>query len=111
MKTSQLKELIKESVREAIKEELKEILLEAIKSPRHPVVNETMQQSRPALDPVQVRNSYMSVLGDMAAGKDTINVNTNTLQMSGPMDTTSEGSSLPGGEVSLDMIMNLSGKK
>jgi len=113
MKTSQFKDLIKEAVREAIKEELKDILLEAIKTPKQTIVKEIVTESvtpiKKQLDPVEARNKYMSLLEDMAIGKDTINLNTNTFQMAGPVDN--ENGSLPNGELPLDMIAGLMTKK
>lgn len=114
MKTSEFKRIIKETVREAIKEELGEILLEAIKAPKvaTPIrENYVTEPIRNSVDPVEQRKKYMDLLGNMATGKDTLNFNTNDLKISGPMDTTSEGSSLPPGEVSLDQIMGLGLKR
>jgi len=108
MKTSQFKDLIKEAVREAIKEELKDILLEAIKTPKQTIVTESVIPIKKQLDPVEARNKYMNLLGDMAAGKDTISLNTNTFPM-GPVDN--ENGSLPNGELPLDMIAGLLTKK
>jgi hypothetical protein len=115
MKIEGLKKLIKEAVREAIQEELKDILLEAVKSPKA-VVQENYipvpayQQSSP------VNHDLKRNLRSMIGGEfDTvISANSSHAQPTytpPPINTMGEGSSLPGGEVSLDQIMGImSGK-
>ena len=125
MKPSELKSFIKEAVREAIQEELKDILLEAVRAPKLPI-QETYQ-----MNPVTVNATTTSVLqksatekkammesimGDMKRGQDTLNFTTqnlaaNTLQITPGMNTSGDGSKLPEGNVGLDMIMGLMGKK
>ena len=132
MKPSELKSFIKEAVREAIQEELKDILLEAVRAPKLPI-QETYQTNN-LLQPVtvdtttQVTNStpqksatekramMESIMGDMRRGQDTLNFTTqniaaNTLQITPGMNTSGDGSKLPEGNVGLDMIMGLMGKK
>lgn len=137
MKPSELKSFIKEAVREAIQEELKDILLEAVRAPKAPI-QETYQMNN-LLQPVtvdtttQVTNSIPqksatekrammeSIMGDMRRGQDTLSFNSTdargagmnqtTLQVAPGMNTSGEGSSLPAGNVGLDMIMGLMGKK
>jgi hypothetical protein len=132
MKPSELKSFIKEAVREAIQEELKDILLEAVRAPKLPI-QETYQMNN-LLSPVstgtstQVTNSppqksstekramMESIMGDMKRGQDTLNFTTqniaaNTLQITPGMNTSGDGSKLPEGNVGLDMIMGLMGKK
>jgi len=132
MKPSELKSFIKEAVREAIQEELKDILLEAVRAPKLPI-HETYQMNN-LLSPVstgtstQVTNSppqksstekramMESIMGDMKRGQDTLNFTTqniaaNTLQITPGMNTSGDGSKLPEGNVGLDMIMGLMGKK
>ena len=132
MKTSELKSFIKDAVREAIQEELKDILLEAVRAPKLPI-QETYQMDN-LLSPVstgistQVTNSppqksatekramMESIMGDMRRGQDTLNFTTqnlaaNTLQVTPGMNTTGDGTKLPEGNVGLDMIMGLMGKK
>ena len=115
MKIEGLKKLIKEAVREAIQEELKDILLEAVKSPKT-IVQEnytpvpTYQQSS------TVNHDLKRNLRNMIGGEfDTvISANSSHAQPTytpPPINTMGEGSSLPGGEVSLDQIMGImSGK-
>ena len=130
MKPSELKSFIKEAVREAIQEELKDILLEAVRAPKapiqeayqmHPVtVNATTTQT-PQKSAAEKRAMMESIMGDMRRGQDTLSFNSadargmgvaaNTLQVAPGMNTTGEGSSLPAGNVGLDMIMGLMGKK
>jgi len=125
MKPSELKSFIKEAVREAIQEELKDILLEAVRAPKLPI-QETYQISPVAVDtitpqlpqksPTEKRAMMESIMGDMRRGQDTLNFTTqniaaNTLQVAPGMNTSGEGSSLPAGNVGLDMIMGLMNKK
>ena len=116
MKTDILKKLIKEAVREAIQEEIKDILLEAVKSPKT-VVQETYTPIHP--NPVAFQTSGTTVnhdlkrnLRSMIGGEfdATITANSSHAQPSytpPPVNTAGEGSSLPGGEVSLDQIMGI----
>ena len=124
MKPSELKSFIKEAVREAIQEELKDILLEAVRAPKLPI-QETYQispvstgtstqvtNSPPQKSPTEKRAMMESIMGDMRRGQDTLNFTTqniaaNTLQVAPGMNTSGEGSSLPAGNVGLDMIMGL----
>jgi hypothetical protein len=125
MKPSELKSFIKEAVREAIQEELKDILLEAVRAPKapiqeayqmHPVtVNATTTQT-PSKSSTEKRAMMESIMGDMRRGQDTLNFTTqniaaNTLQITPGMNTSGDGSKLPEGNVGLDMIMGLMGKK
>jgi hypothetical protein len=126
MKPSELKLFIKEAVREAIQEELKDILLEAVRAPKLPI-QETYQMSPVAVDTITPQLSQKSVtekralmesiMGDMRRGQDTLSfnsadargagINQTTLQVAPGMNTSGEGSSLPAGNVGLDMIMGL----
>ena len=125
MKPSELKSFIKEAVREAIQEELKDILLEAVRAPKLPI-QETYQMSPVAVDTTapqlpqksstEKRALMESIMGDMLRGQDTLNFTTqniaaNTLQITPGMNTSGDGSKLPEGNVGLDMIMGLMGKK
>jgi len=125
MKPSELKSFIKEAVREAIQEELKDILLEAVRTPKLPI-QETYQMSPVAVDTTtsqlpqksatEKRAMMESIMGDMRRGQDTLNFTTqniaaNTLQITPGMNTSGDGSKLPEGNVGLDMIMGLMGKK
>jgi hypothetical protein len=111
MKTDLLKKLIKEAVREAIQEEIKDILLEAVRSPKT-VVNENATPishttKTPTISPDIKRNLRSMIGGEFDA---TITANSSHAQPAytpPPVSTTGEGSSLPGGEVSLDQIMGL----
>jgi hypothetical protein len=116
MKVDLLKKLIKESVREAIQEELKDILLEAVKSPKT-VVQETYIPVSPSTVNTQpnsttVNHDFRRNLKNMIGGEfDTVlTANSSHAQPAytpPPVNTAGEGSSLPGGEVSLDQIMGL----
>jgi hypothetical protein len=125
MKPSELKSFIKEAVREAIQEELKDILLEAVRAPKLPI-QETYQMSPVAVNTItpqlpqksstEKRAMMESIMGDMRRGQDTLNFTTqniaaNTLQITPGMNTSGDGSKLPEGNVGLDMIMGLMGKK
>ena len=134
MKPSELKSFIKEAVREAIQEELKDILLEAVRAPKLPI-QETYQVTPIGVGGTGVTNTTStsqksatekrammeSIMGDMRRGQDTLSfnssdargagINQTTLQVAPGMNTSGEGSSLPAGNVGLDMIMGLMGKK
>ena len=124
MKIDGLKKLIKEAVREAIQEELKDILLEAVKSPKT-VVQESYTPSTPFLNqPVMATGPTTSTMNydlrrnlrSMIGGEfdATITANSSHAQPSyvpPPVNTAGEGSSLPGGEVSLDQIMGIMNAK
>jgi len=120
MKTDILKKFIKESVKEAIQEELKDILLEAVKSPKT-VVQETYIPVSPSTVNTQpnrttVNHDLKRNLRSMIGGEfDTvISANSSHAQPAytpPPVSTMSEGSSLPGGEVSLDQIMGIMNAK
>ena len=130
MKPSELKSFIKEAVREAIQEELKDILLEAVRAPKLPIqeiyqispVTSNTDTTQTPLKPTAERKAMMeSIMGDMRRGQDTLSfnsadargagINQTTLQVAPGMNTSGEGSSLPAGNVGLDMIMGLMGKK
>ena len=125
MKPSELKSFIKEAVREAIQEELKDILLEAVRAPKAPIVETSVEGggyniSNTAVTPqksaTEKRAMMESIMGDMRRGQDTLNFTTqniaaNTLQITPGMNTSGDGSKLPEGNVGLDMIMGLMGKK
>jgi hypothetical protein len=120
MKIDSLKKLIKEAVREAIQEEIKDILLEAVKSPKT-VVQENYIPVPP--QPISTQPNGTTVnhdlrrnLRNMIGGEfDTIiTANSSHSQPTytpPPVNTTGEGSSLPGGEVSLDQIMGIMSNK
>jgi hypothetical protein len=117
MKIDGLKKLIKEAVREAIQEELKDILLEAVKSPKT-IVQETYSPVPTYKQPVTstVNHDLKRNLRSMIGGEfDTvISANSSHAQPTytpPPVSTMSEGSSLPGGEVSLDQIMGIMSNK
>jgi len=113
MKTDILKKLIKEAVREAIQEEIKDILLEAVRSPKT-IVNETVNpqvftkpNTTTNITP-DIKRNLRAMIG--SEFDTTITANSSHAQPTytpPPINTVGEGSSLPGGEVSLDQIMGL----
>ena len=130
MKPSELKSFIKDAVREAIQEELKDILLEAVRVPKAPIIETPVgvggygtvtTTQAPQKSAAEKRAMMESIMGDMRRGQDTLSFNsadargmgvaTNTLQITPGMNTTGDGSKLPEGNVGLDMIMGLMGKK
>jgi hypothetical protein len=117
MKTDALKKLIKDAVREAIQDELKDILLEAVRSNKQPIRESYQVSDDRTLNftsnqvpktPVNAKQAYMDILGDMAKGPKT--GLEGEFRVNGPMNTMSEGSSLPEGQLGLDQIMNLISK-
>ena len=116
MKINQLKTIIKQAVKEAIQEEMKDILLEAIKTPKTTIQENTSVQQKP-LDKKskkEIRENYMSVLNGMMPGANgTLSATSADVPMrvSGPVDTTSANGGLPQGNVSMDQIMGLMNSK
>ena len=85
-----------------------------------PVSTDTSTQvtnSPPQKSATEKRAMMESIMGDMRRGQDTLSFNSadargmgvtaNTLQVAPGMNTSGEGSSLPAGNVGLDMIMGL----
>jgi hypothetical protein len=127
MKLSQLKTIVKEAVKEAIQEEMKDILMEAVRSPKHTVIetktappstgigtpnpmNPVMQTPMPEDSRMAMRENIQNVLGSMMPGANgTINATTSNIPMgvTPGMDTTSPNGKLPEGSVSMDQIMGL----
>ena len=113
MKTTELKNLIKEAVREAIHEELKDILLEAVRAPKT-VVHESLRDTyaQPHIDkPKQLtaqerKDMFSGILGEMQNGGAATSAYAGTFNPRGAMP----GGDLPPGEVGLDQIMNLMNK-
>jgi hypothetical protein len=106
MKTSELKQLIKEAVREAIQDELKDILLEAVKSTKTIVRESYTPQpetpkptfTQPTMD---MRQKYMDTLGETALG-----FTTRDIPFS-PAGVDPVNGSLGNGELSMDQITRL----
>jgi hypothetical protein len=114
MKTTELKNLIKEAVREAIQEELKDILLEAVRAPKT-VVQESLRDTyaQPHIEkPKQLTAAerqamFGGILGEMQMG------GTATSQYAGnfqPKSVDTINGALPEGNVGLDQIMALMNK-
>ena len=128
MKLSQLKTIVKEAVKEAIQEEMKDILMEAVRSPKQTVyenrmgtpttnvaapspMNPVMQSSLPETDKATLRENMMNVLDGMRPGANgTLNANTSNVPLQVTSTDTMNGS-LPQGEVNMDQIMGLMGKR
>ena len=116
MKVNQLKTIIKQAVKEAIQEEMKDILLEAIKTPKTQIQENTPVKQKPLdkKDKKEIRENYMSVLNGMMPGANGTLSATSAdvpMQVNGPIDTTSANGSLPQGTVSMDQIMGLMNNK
>ena len=116
MKVNQLKTIIKQAVKEAIQEEMKDILLEAIKTPKTQIQENTpvKQKSLDKKSKNEIRENYMSVLNGMMPGANGTLSATSAdvpMQVNGPVDTTSANGSLPQGNVSMDQIMGLMNNK
>jgi len=117
MKIDSLKKLIKEAVREVIQEELKDILLEAVKSPKT-IVQETYAPAPTYQQPITstVNHDLKRNLRSMIGGEFDTVISSNSSHVQPtytppPVNTAGEGSSLPGGEVSLDQIMGIMNNK
>ena len=107
MKLDVLRKIIREEVKGAIQEELKDILLEAIKSPKQPVMESTpvVNNPVPTKSKEELRESYRNILGDAAANFNSSKV-TQPLRVTST-DTASPNGQLPDGDVPMDMIMGL----
>ena len=120
MKLNELRKIIREEVKAAIQEELKDILLEAVKSPQsvistpQPPIQSGTSYSPPVSSNLQEqKEARTAIMSKMMQGGGNMNLNStdvNTFRPTGG-DTTSEGSSLPGGNVGLDQIMGLMSSK
>jgi hypothetical protein len=118
MKTDALKKLIKEAVKEAIQDELKDILLEAVRSNKQPI-RESYQVSddrtlnftsnQVPKNSIDTKKAYMDILGEMSQGPKSEFAG--DFRINGPVNTVSEGSALPSGQLGLDQIMGLIGGK
>jgi len=114
MKTTELKNLIKEAVREAIQEELKDILLEAVRAPKT-VVNESIRDTyaQPNIEkPKQLtaaerRAMFGGLLEEMQQGGVANSQYAGTFQ---PKAVDPVNGALPEGNVGLDQIMALMNK-
>jgi hypothetical protein len=106
MKTSELKQIIKESVKEAIQDELKNILLEALKS-NNRNINENKEFSfttsniEPRKTVTESENNSRNKYNQM--------VNPNEYRPVNP--EMAINGALPPGEISLEQIMSVMGKK
>jgi len=118
MKTDALKKLIKEAVKEAIQDELKDILLEAVRSNKQPIRESYQVSDDRTLNfnsnsvpktSINTKQAYMEILEDMTKGPKT--GLEGEFKINGPINTMSEGSSLPEGQLGLDQIMGLIGGK
>ncbi len=109
MKQNVLKSLIKQAVKEAIQEELKDILLEAVRSPKQVVVENTQPQKTiesSATNIKEKRAAYQNILGDMSAQFTSQDVPKPFNPQGG-----APGMDLPAGEVNMDQIMGLMSNK
>lgn len=119
MNTDTLKKIIKSAVKEAIQEELKDILLEAVKSNKQSI-NESYRSNddrtlnfntnaishqQPVKSPIDTKKSYMDILNETAQGSKS--GFDGEFKVNGSVNTMSEGSALPEGQLGLDQIMNL----
>ncbi len=119
MNTDTLKKIIKSAVKEAIQEELKDILLEAVKSNKQSI-NESYRSNddrtlnfntnaiphqQSVKSPIDAKKSYMDILNETAQGSKS--GFDGEFKVNGSVNTMSEGSALPEGQLGLDQIMNL----
>ena len=114
MKTTELKNLIKEAVREAIQEELKDILLEAVRAPKT-IVQESLRDTyaQPHIEkPKQLTAAerqamFGGILGEMQMGGAATSQYAGNFQ---PNSVDTVNGALPEGNVGLDQIMALMNK-
>jgi len=112
MKTSELKNIIKEAVKEVFQEEMKDILLEAVRGNKQSINESEMKtinfnsnslphRSNPNI--TNAKQEYMNILGDIAKGPKSgfdgeFKANSNVDTING---------ALPEGQLGIDQIMNL----
>ena len=65
MKLTELRKVIREEVKAAIQEELKDILLEAVKSPKGAITENSAVTSTPQVDPVAQQAARQSIMNSM----------------------------------------------
>jgi hypothetical protein len=116
MKLDILKKLIKEVVREAIQEEIKDILLEAVRAPKTVVTENANPIPYTPSTISTVNHDLKRNLRNMIGGEFDATITSNSSHAQPaytppPVSTVGEGSSLPGGEVSLNQIMGLMNTK
>ena len=114
MKLTELRKVIREEVKAAIQEELKDILLEAVRSPKSSITENTSVVTTPTTkpDPSAQKAFRQQMLSQMTAAGGNLNLSTSdvgTFQPSGP--TSGEGSALGTGDVGLDQIMGIMNSK
>lgn len=118
MKKVELKQLFKEAVKEAFREELKDILIESIKSNKnninesniynnHNIPDDSKKNIREIMD--NIYKSLNKSGGDNVVSMNTSNLNSSPLQITS-LNTIGEGTSLPMGEVPLELIAKFQSK-
>jgi hypothetical protein len=109
MDVTKFKKIIKEAVRESIQEELKDILLEALKSPKGNMVNEqirTISTPPSEMSPIDRRAAIQNILGETQRA-----FTSNDVQTFVPTSVDPVNGTLPSGDLGMDQIMNLIGKR
>jgi len=111
MKTTELKQLIKEAVKEAFQEEFKNILLEAVKNNKSTITESKIISGEDTRTlsfttkniPTNTRQAYMDILKETAEGpKSGLE---GEFKLEGKIDPIN--GALPNGQLGLDQIMNL----
>jgi len=109
MDVTKFKKIIKEAVRESIQEELKDILLEALKSPKGNMVNEqvrTISSPPTEMSGFDRRAAIQNILGETQRA-----FTSNDVQTFVPTSVDPVNGTLPSGDLGMDQIMNLIGKR
>ena len=109
MKASEFKKMIKEAVSEVFQEQMKEILLEAIKTPKSPIMENTQHitSPTPGLSAIDKKKMLDNILGETALSFTTQDV---AVPFTPPSNIDVVNGSLPSGDVSLDQIMGIMSK-
>jgi len=128
MDKKELKQLMKEAAREVFQEEMKEILLEAVRSPKVPIQEQYIvpgytkpdfsglnnNSGKPqiqspvntSINPEEIRQKYMSVINETAQS-----FNNPGAGGFNPAGVDPINGELPQGDLGMDQIMNLVGKR
>ena len=111
MKTTELKKIIKNSVKEAFQEELKDIMVEALKgkSTSQPIEEQPTTSKTSSLTESEKREKYNNILNETSISLNSSNVPQQRFNPQPGYD--SLNGKLPEGNIEIDQIQNLMGKK
>lgn len=101
--------MFKQACKEAFREELKEILLESIKSSKTQIIENSNKQIESPKNLTEKKSQIKNLMENMYSDMNKIGNNEEIPFQVNNINTSTEGSSLPSGEVPLDFINKLTG--